>query len=67
MDQGRGVTVEADHEPAVGRGQADDLAVNVEGGAGRGAADRVAALDELPREGEARRGGSGGGRQTADG
>ena len=67
MDEWRGVAVEADHEPAVGRGQADDLAVNVDGGAVRGAAYGVAALRELTGQGEARRGGSGGGRQTADG
>jgi hypothetical protein len=67
MDEGRGVTVEADHEPTVGRSQADDLAVDVDGGAGRGAADGVAALRELAGQGETRRGGSGGGRQTADG
>lgn len=67
VDQGRGVAVEADHEPAVGRGEADHLAVDVDGGARRGAADGVAALRELAGQGEAWRGGLGGGRQTADG
>jgi hypothetical protein len=45
------------HEPAVGRGGGQHLAVDIDQGAGRGAADGVAALDELARQRQARRGG----------
>src|SRR5689334_6524941 len=56
----RSVAIEADDEPAVRRGGGQHLSVDIDNRARRGAADRVAALDELARQGQARRGRAGG-------
>lgn len=63
----RRVTVEADDEPPLGRGRADDLAIDVERGVRRGSAKGVAALNELARQRQTGRCGPGRRRQTAGG